>query len=498
MGARKRVLCLAAVLAFAPLTSPLAAASIEGVVVENRTGKPLARTRVTIEVVEGAVQGGNFSVLTDTAGRFRFNGLTAGTYQLVARRSGFVSGKFGQTSWDSPGSPVTLGERDSFHAELRLFRPGAVSGEIVDENRVGLPNCPVYAFRIENRPRLVGHATTDDLGRYRISGLQPGEYLIASAGRVLEDGTGLLSTFYGQVVARNEATRIPVYLEEETTGINIRPVEGTPGTIIGTVLDGANAVTLLSDYGNLNGEIKAGKSFEFSGLSPGQYEVLAEGGSSGEPMAALERVHVVGGVNRVALQLGPLPVVEVDCAVRGGGSVRPELVVPYLRRKGSPEDPPRRVQCGKPERFAPGDWVFWAHVPADRYLESVGGAGLLTDGFEISLQTKQHKRVSLVLAGRPGSLVGEVKTEDGHPAIGAPVFLRAPDRDLGARIGGAKRTITDTEGRWRFDGLPPGRYELISSFRLKINDLSSWTDGSGKNLELAEGESRSVVLSLFP
>jgi hypothetical protein len=61
-------------------------------------------------------------------------------------------------------------------------------------------------------------------------------------------------------------------------------------------------------------------------------------------------------------------------------------------------------------------------------------------------------------------------------------------------VGGPKFSITDAEGRFRFDGLPPGRYEAISSFDLKINDLSAWNGGAGVRVEVAEGQQREIDL----
>lgn len=470
------------------------AASIEGVVVENRSGRPVARARVSLEVVEGAVTAAATSVLTDSGGRFRFPSLTAGTYQLSAQKTGFVSGKFGQQTWNSPAGLIAIGGDDTFYATIRLFRPGAVSGAVLDENGLGMPDCPVYAFRIENRLRMAATATSDDRGHYRISGLQPGQYLIASAGRVLEDGTGLLSTYYGQAVSRQDALRVDVTLEEEITGIDITPIPGTPGTIRGVVAGpGASSVILISEFGNLETELKAGGSFQFSGLSPGRYELLAEGGSAEAPLAAAQKVQISGGVQTVFLQLAPLPAVSLQCVDSQSGKPVLEPVPVFFQRSNSPQDPPRRVDCGKPERLPPGEWLFSVASPTHAYVDRVDGAAQSDKGFEIELQS-EDKRIVVLLAKPPATLTGVVRGDDRHPAIGAPVFLRATDHDVSLRVGGPKFSITDAEGRFRFDGLAPGRYEAISSFDLKINDLSAWNGGGGVSVEVAEGQQREIDL----
>lgn len=477
------------------LLSPAAAAaaSIEGVVVENRSGRPVARARVQIEVVEGAVAGGATSTLTDSGGRFRFPAVSAGAYQVSAEKRGFVSGKFGQASWNSPGGLIAVGAEDTFHATIRLYRPGAVSGAVLDENGLGMADCPVYAFRMENRLRMAATATSDDRGHYRISGLEPGQYLIASAGRVLEDGTGLLSTYYGQAVSRRDAVPVHVVLEEETKGIDITPIAGRPGTIRGTVAGpGARSIVLVSELGNLETELKAGGWFEFSGLSPGNYELVAEGGTAEEPMAAVQKVQVSGGLQTVHLQLAALPAISLQCVDRDSGRAVTEPVPVFFRRSNSPLDAPRRVDCGKVERLAPGEWSISVAAPSHRYVERLEGAGRSEKGYEVDL--REDKGIVVVVAKPAATLTGVVRGDDGHPAIGAPVYLRAADGEVGLRLGGPKHTITDAGGRFRFDGLPPGRYEVVSSFDIKINDLSAWSGGGGVVAEVAGGERREMDL----
>jgi hypothetical protein len=66
---------------------------------------------------------------------------------------------------------------------VRMWRPGAISGTVVDEAGEALVNVRVRAFRQTSgsgRSRFLGAATatTDDRGEYRLSGLLPGEYIV--------------------------------------------------------------------------------------------------------------------------------------------------------------------------------------------------------------------------------------------------------------------------------------------------------------------------------
>jgi hypothetical protein len=70
------------------------------------------------------------------------------------------------------------------------------------------------------------------------------------------------------------------------------------------------------------------------------------------------------------------------------------------------------------------------------------------------------------------------------------------DREVAARIGPPRYWQADHKGEYRFDGLAPGRYEVISSFSLKMGRLSAWSAGRGRIISLEEGREMSLDLEL--
>src|SRR5437867_3993914 len=66
------------------------AAAIRGVVLDHASGRPLARSVVTLQAVQG-YGGGKTSVRTGSSGQFVFSPLSAGAYLLSASRPGFCS-----------------------------------------------------------------------------------------------------------------------------------------------------------------------------------------------------------------------------------------------------------------------------------------------------------------------------------------------------------------------------------------------------------------------
>ena len=87
-----------------------------------------------------------------------------------------------QKTWKAAGAPIVLAEPECHYvAELRLRRLGAVAGMVWDENQVGLPEQDVIVYEATRPPKMAARGKTDDRGVYRITGLPPGEYVVATA-----------------------------------------------------------------------------------------------------------------------------------------------------------------------------------------------------------------------------------------------------------------------------------------------------------------------------
>jgi hypothetical protein len=80
-----------------PLFCPaiFCAAVIRGNVVENQTGKPLARALVALRPIQGTL-GGPQGLRTDSYGAFAFDSLAAGAYVVRVSKPGFLPTEYGQ------------------------------------------------------------------------------------------------------------------------------------------------------------------------------------------------------------------------------------------------------------------------------------------------------------------------------------------------------------------------------------------------------------------
>src|ERR1039457_2495147 len=229
----------------------LHAAIIKGSVVENQTGKALARTLVSITPLPGSA-GPTATARTNTYGMFELVDLPGGAYLIHAARRGFMTAQYGQKNWRAAGQPVVLEQDQSTFLSVRLARFSAISGTIVDENDVGLPDHEVVAMSNTRPPRMLVKAQADDRGMYRIAGLDPGAYLVRTLARPFEDG-GYLPTFYRETARVDEAGMVDALLDQDTGSIRVRPLPGKLYTISATVLTNPQGtvatVTLVSDVG---------------------------------------------------------------------------------------------------------------------------------------------------------------------------------------------------------------------------------------------------------
>ncbi len=154
---------------------------IVGRVVEADANTPVAGTIVTLSV-------GGFTplrVLTDGQGRFAFRALPKGSFSITATRPGFVDGAHGRLQPGGTAQTVDLtDDQRTGNVDILVWRHAAVAGTVLDENNDPLVGAPVRALRRDysgGRQRLVeaGSDSTDDRGQYRISSLEPGDYVIA-------------------------------------------------------------------------------------------------------------------------------------------------------------------------------------------------------------------------------------------------------------------------------------------------------------------------------
>jgi hypothetical protein len=154
--------------------------TLQGSVVDSVSGQPVPHALVKLTAPSPR------AALTDSEGKFQFEGLPAGSLTLEAEKPGFLA-RDSSGVWSLPSVNLRLGP-DSPPALLRLVPEGVISGQVSDENGE-----PLEGFTISVLFRGPGHralglgsdmlnrrAITDDQGKFRIAGLRPGSYYLTA------------------------------------------------------------------------------------------------------------------------------------------------------------------------------------------------------------------------------------------------------------------------------------------------------------------------------
>jgi len=277
-------------------------ASISGRVV-SIDGSPLRRTQVQLA---GAGVTGR-SVLTDGEGRYVFTALPAGRYTLRVFRGGYINLAYGQRSPTEPARPVDVDEGQALAGvDIVLPRGGAITGRVVDEFGEPILQAQVQALRYTYQPsgeRVLqpgaGAAVTDDLGQFRVYGLNPGEYVISATSRnqflpmdrfdanALAFGgqaqEGYAPTYYPGTTSPGEAQTITVGLGQELS-VQLQLVPARLAQVSGAVFDGqgrpvnGSPVMLRPAAGGLGGQNRSVNTnpdgaFTIPNVAPGDYLV---------------------------------------------------------------------------------------------------------------------------------------------------------------------------------------------------------------------------------
>ena len=469
----------------------LHAASIQGTVVENQTGKPLARALIVLEPVAGTAAEST-RIRTNQYGAFQFAGLAEGSYLITASRRGFAAVQYGQKRWKAAGMPIHVGQNGPGPINIALPRLGAITGVVADENDVGLPEHDVVAYRAARPLELAGRGRTDDRGRYRISSLEPGRYLVRSVAKQYEDG-GYLPTFYRETQRIDSAVSVDVELDQQIDYVNLRPLPGRLFVIRGQVLPPAQVnVTLLSDTGAETTVSDGAGSFQFNPVARGQYEIYAQ--AAGEQRSGLQAAYQSLVMDRdrtdVRLSLRSLPDVQFLFFDIKGQRIDLGSVQIMARRKDLAGTGKTQVLelPGERVEFLPGRWELAMASRPEYYVAGFGRNprpdGRRADGWNEVLISGSEV-VQFILSSNPAALHGTVVGPGHIPMAGAPVYLELYDPQLRRRLKDLQVTRTDLHGRYVFAGLAPGSYRLLSSFNFEAPEGSMELPGA-RTLNLEE------------
>jgi hypothetical protein len=237
-------------------------------------GRPLAQADVTISAPR-MPQPRRES--TDADGRYEARGLAADAYTISASKTGFATTELGQRRASYPGRRVTVGDGEVLeHIDIVLARAGTIAGRVSDENGDPLMGVTVSLLEmrfVNGRRRLVesgNRRRTNDLGRFRLFGVQPGRYVLVASAPAAGPYRmpGYAPTYYPGAASASDAQPLTIGAADDLSSIEIRLAPGHGVRVTGTALDSRGQP--------FSGRIVLAGSDRSGGLAPPAVEVTAQ------------------------------------------------------------------------------------------------------------------------------------------------------------------------------------------------------------------------------
>jgi hypothetical protein len=142
--------------------------TVDGVVINAATKTPVSGALVLLARTEGPLSGA-VVVSTNDRGRFTFSNVLPGTYRLRAEHDDYMRSEL------SPAVAVEAGGA-ARNLTISVTPTAVISGIVMDE--FGAPAGKIYVRA--HTTRVVAEVRTNDLGEYRLFGLEPGAYVISA------------------------------------------------------------------------------------------------------------------------------------------------------------------------------------------------------------------------------------------------------------------------------------------------------------------------------
>jgi hypothetical protein len=128
--------------------------------------------------------------------------------------------------------------------------------------------------------------------------------------------------------------------------------------------------------------------------------------------------------------------------------------------------------------------------PRDRVSEKIR-----PDGWNPVTIASGPASIRFSLSATPAAFHGTV-TSGSDTVSGAPVFLETFDPDTGRRLADLRITRTDGLGQYRFTGLAPGAYRILSTFEFQAPEVTD-LDAAAKLIRASGSQDELRDLELY-
>lgn len=524
---------------------------VEGTVINQLTGEPLRRAEVRLTPVRtmpgpgggpgaglGAVLGGGLgaggggmgpggrgggmgvlmaaggagglAVLTDDQGKFRFDAVPPGDYRIVATRTGFIAAR------RSGAAMITVGSGGRVSGLNHALLPQAVlAGRVLDEEGEPVQGAQIQVLTrrmqrgFRNWVAMRGNAT-NDLGEFRIAGVQPGKVILQVSPPGMRRGAppvsgqaqpqgparGYVPMFYPGVLDPSQALTIDVKPGMEITNLDITLRRTEVFRITGRALDvngepmqrfvlTATRVDQAGGTGpsSVSGRARPDGTFTVDNLPPGDYNVAVRKLAGGPQNRAVGTATVSIGsadVNGLVVQVSEG--VTVTGKVEVAGQPATPVDLSSLRVTLLPAEAGMMilgVRPGQPaadgsfvmQGVAPGKYRIPAVSPQGLYLSQVLVGGQDYFGKDLDLTGSAPGPLRIIYRADGATISGTVETGDSKP-VTPPVAVIVPASPEWRAAIQPRQANVDDAGSFRFENLRPGDYLLWVFDDADLSELS--------------------------
>ena len=522
---------------------------LAGTVVDEPGSHPLKRVLVQA-VAEDQHQNGTYSATTDTDGHFRIDNMTPGRYRVFFEKTGFaeVNGRGHRADVNVITIPPDKPLDDLvFH----MLPTAVITGHVSDEDGDPMANVRVIIEKKmpgKGKRGSMGAAATNDLGEYRVAGLFPGQYLVATmpppdsrdyerprakAAAVpaseAQPETRYVTTYYPGTTDGSQASLIALKAGDEMpVNLTLVPTRTyrVRGIVTSLVPGQRTSVELISKNGESvqGSEVGSDGTFEIHGASPGSYALKAYTTAESSVLSARQDI-AIAAADVDGVKLAPMPAFAITGHLRadaqGAGTQASVDLSQYavnLRLADVSDDVEffmfqdsfgENAQVDREGNFA------WKNVnPGNYVLRLYGGNGqdsfflksarVGANNIDASFALSGPAVLDLVVSTK-GAIVDGVVTDRDPQGNDVPVsnvqVVAVPEekyRKIPERFGDG---ATDQFGRFTIRGLAPGTYTLfawqdVSDDIYRDPDFLKSQEANGVTLKVEEGAHQTATLKL--